>query len=108
MPTLPVTREVALAIQHLKDGRGLCRNWRDKYILCQVARTDDQVLISAATFDALRKAKLIRRCGPADPYSWWSNWYGRRNTWLISDAGKEFRLPPEEFWIPDEPIQPTS
>jgi hypothetical protein len=103
MPTLIITREVALAIRHLKDGRALCRSWNCEYVLCQRARTDDQIVIADRVFEALRKARLIRRCGRGDPYSWWSNWYGRRHTWLLSDAGKEFRLPPEELWIPDEP-----
>ena len=99
MPTLSVTREVAAALLHLKDGRSLCRNWRDEYVLCQAARTDDQIVITGATFEALRKARLIRQCGPNDPYSWWSNWYGRRYTWLISDAGNAFQIPDEEFWL---------
>jgi hypothetical protein len=104
MPTLTITREVALAIRHLKDGRGLCQNWRGEYVLCQVARTDDQIKIADTTFDALRKAKLIRRCGPNDPHSWWINWYGRSHTWLLSDVGKEFHIPPEEFWVANEPV----
>jgi hypothetical protein len=109
MPTLTVTREVGAALLHLRDGHAICKTWNDKYTLCLTSTTDGQIEIADETFVALHRNKLIRKYDRfRDHYRWYVSWYGRSRTWLLSDAGKEFRLPPEELWIPNEPIQPAS
>src|SRR5919198_1436215 len=102
MPTLTITREVGDALLHLKDGRAICKVWNGKYSLCQARSTDGQIEIKDETFEALRKFKLIRRYTRDDPYIWWTNWYGRSRTYLLSDAGKEFQLPPQDLWVEPE------
>jgi hypothetical protein len=100
MPTLPVTREVAAALLHLKDSHAICRTWNGKYTLCLTSTTSGQIDITDDTFEALKKNKLIRKYDSGvDNYRWWINWYGRSRTFLISDAGKAFRLPEPEFWL---------
>ena len=100
MPTLTITREVGNA----KDGRALCKGWNG-FLLCQRSSTVDQISISENTFQTLRKNKLIEKYEGS--YIWWQNWYGRRNVWVVSDAGKEFKLPPIELWLEEE-WQPSS
>ena len=108
MPTLTVTPEVGAALLHLRDGHAICKTWNDKYTLCLKGATSGQIEIADETFEALRKCKLIRKYDRStDAYRWWINWFGRSHTWLLSDAGKEFHLPAEEFWVANEPIQPT-
>jgi hypothetical protein len=95
MPTLTVTREVGVALLHLRDGHAICKTWTDKYVLCLTSTTSGQIEIADETFQELRKAKLIRKYDRfSDPYRWYVNWYGRSRTWLLSDAGNpQIKMP---------------
>ncbi len=109
MPPLTVTREVGAALLHLRDGHAICKTWNDKYTLCLTSTTSGQIEIADETFEALRMNKLIRKYDRfRDQYRWYVNWFGRSRTWLLSDAGKLFHLPPEEVWVANEPAQPAS
>jgi hypothetical protein len=116
MPTIPITREVGLAIQKLNDGWALCQGyffvgrgapprhgvWNMSPPQLDIRNGSAQVCqieIHESTFEALKKAKLLQRY--VGDYNWWRGWAGRK-AWILSDAGKAIKLPPEELWLEDE------
>ena len=110
MPTFTVTREVGAVLRHLKNGGAVCKVWNGKYAMCQPTGDHRGNLeIADETFEELRKAKLLRKYDySTDPHRWYVSWYQRSKTWLVSDTGKEFHLPPETLWVPDEHLQQSS
>ena len=103
MPTIKITRELGQVLTALQaDNQAVAHDrftgGSDRYLICTSAHGLSHQ-ISEETFKQLKALKLVRKCERNDPYRWWWSWYGRARCFVLSDAGKEFKLPPETIWI---------
>lgn len=109
MSTVVITRQLGEAILRLKTGWWLSKvktgsRWYQYYWLSP-DRTVEGVSEYATTIEKLKKLKLVGDRA-FSPYGDRHRRHYRRTTRIYeaTELATQFRLPPQEFWVPDEPV----
>jgi hypothetical protein len=95
MPTLVISQRLGEAI------RRLTRGYYQFYWMTQTGAE----AVHEEVIDELKKAKLISERA-FSPYGDRHLYHlrGTRRIYEATEFAKQFRLPPTEFWVPDEPV----
>jgi hypothetical protein len=100
-----ITKSLGDAIFKLKGGERIQRikrgRWASYYLWAPVAGGENSIRVSDDLVKQLEKLKLVDGRAVDHRVRYWR---GARREYVANDACKNFRLPPEEFWVPDGPV----
>ncbi|HLO30790.1 MAG TPA: hypothetical protein VK249_16720 [Anaerolineales bacterium] len=97
MPVIRITRELANTLLQLRGGS--CLGVHGRIYNCAPLNYTPycwEPNLNPDTGKVLIQNKLVRRRSRREGHVWWHGWF--RTVWVVSDAGKQLTLPPEEFW----------
>jgi hypothetical protein len=98
-----VTKSLGDAIFNLKGGGRIQRikqaRWRSYYLWAPLGAQSNSVRIPDDLVKQLEKMKFIEGREVDHRLRYWRC---ARREFTVTDACMNFKLPPEEFWVPDE------